>query len=218
MITIFKNKPISQNNKLYNTILYLLTVLATVPMLMPVVVGFQSDFTRIEVSVPYLIFRGLAALSIILGVNIFVINKNTSFFSLAGILTAVAVIFPLVDGISTLYTQISFSVRNGMHVDLSQYILTVVEYSIFFILSILTALYALGFFRFPVAVMALSVPAAIAAQYDVIDRAVRMQYGTYDILCFAYSVTLSLIPLVLVLSCKTSQKAKSNKYTARRYA
>lgn len=218
MNTIFKNKPISQNNKIYNALLYLLTVAATAPMLMPVVVGFMSDFTRVEISPVYLIFRGLAAIAIILAVNVFVINGNTSFFLFAGILTTITVVFPLIDNINTLSAQIAFSQKHGMNIDLSQYLLTVIEYSLFFLVSLITTLYSVGFFRFPVVIMALSLPAAIAAQYDVIVRAVKFEMGLYDVLCFACTVTASLIPLVLVLACKNPKITKSKKYSPKRYA
>ncbi len=223
MNQILKNKPVSRNSKLYNSLLYILTVLTAAPMLMPIVVYFQSGFTRVELSPAYLILRGISALCIILAVNIFVIKGNIAFFAIAGIFTAVTIIFPFAQCINDFVNQLSFSLKYNITIDHSQYILTAIEYLLFFVISVLTVLYSLGFFKASVIIMALSLPAAIASQYDVFDRALRFQFGLYEILCFAYAVTASLIPFVLVLASKNqkSSKSKTNngkKYTPKRYA
>lgn len=219
MNTIFKNKPIYKNNPLYTTILYILSVASSAVILMPVTVAFMSRFTQLDTNtdVLFIILKGLFAVSLLIAVNIIAIYKDVVFGVIPALFAAFTAVIPMVQSIRTFADAKAFADKYQMSIDLSPYILTMVEYLIFFLLAVFTVLYLTGWLRLPAMILALSVSGAIAAQYSVIVNAVTFQIAIYEVLCFAYTVIACLIPAVIVLGCWVPGKLRLVNYRAQRY-
>ncbi len=219
MNTIVKNKPIYKNNIFYTIILYLFSITVAVVSLMPVTVAFESRFTHLETDaeILFLLCKGLFAVTLLISVNIIAIKKDLSFGAIPAFFAALTTVYPLINSIDALIDAKAFSEKYLMTFDLSPYILNVVEYTIFFFLSVFTLLYLTGWLKLPVVILALSVPGAIAAQYSVIVNAVTYEIELYEVLCFAYTVVACLIPAVLVLGSRVPGKLRLISYQSKRY-
>ncbi|MDO5124209.1 MAG: hypothetical protein Q4D44_06030 [Eubacteriales bacterium] len=224
MNTLKNRQPTYKGSAVYTTILYILAIPTAILMLSPLVLGFMNEFSRIDSNADliYLILRGLGALGIIVAVNALAICKNVFFCSIPSLFISVAVVFPMLDSINALIEAQRFANDYNMPADLSTYVLSTVEYVLFFLVSVLTFLYCTGVLKLPVAIMALGVPAAMAAAYTVYINIVNFGMDIFHVLTFAYAVTAPLIPVVITLGCdskkeKTPKTEDSNKYRARRY-
>ena len=219
MNTIFKNKPVYKNNSLYTALLYFLSIITSAISMMPVTVAFMSRFTQLETNadILFVILKGLFAVSLLIAVNAIAIYKDVIFGTIPAFFAALTAVIPMVQSIKAFTDAKAFADKYQMSIDLSPYVLTMVEYLIFFLLAVFTFLYLTGWLRLPAAILALSVSGAIAAQYSVIVNATTYEIPIYEVLCFAYTVVACLIPAVIVLGCWIPGKLRLVNYRAKRY-
>lgn len=224
MNTLKKRQPTYKGSAVYTTVLYILAIPTAILMLSPLVLGFMNEFSGIDSNADliYLILRGLGALGLIFAVNVLAVWKKVFFFSIPSLFASIMVVFPMLDSINALTEAQRFANDYNMPADLSTYVLSTVEYVLFFLVSVLTFLYCTGVIKLPVAIMALGIPAALAAAYTVYINVVNFGMDIFHVLTFAYAVTASLIPIVITLGCdskreKAPKTEDTKKYRARRY-
>lgn len=224
MNTLLKRQPTYKGSAVYTAILYILAIPTAVLMLAPLVLGYMNEFSYIDSKseLIYLILRGISALGIIIAVNIVAIWKNVLFCSIPALFTSAMVVFPMATSINALIEAKRFADEYNMPADLSTYVLSTVEYVLFFLISIFTVLYCTGIIKLPVVIMAMGIPATMASAYSIYTNIVNFEIELFDVLTFAYAASASLLPVIITLACdntkeKSSKKEKSEKYVARRY-
>ncbi|MGN0453259.1 MAG: hypothetical protein ACI4GZ_05600 [Ruminococcus sp.] len=220
MNTLLKYKPMLKESKFFRYFAYILSLVGIVPLLMPVTVAFMSKFSRIT-SAPdilYIILRGAFGVALIVGMTVYAVNKKILGITVPAVFATVTVALPLYDSIDTYISAKRIAESFSMTVDYSPYLLTIGEYLLFFLLCLFTVLFSLGLFRYSVIIMVVSVVSSLAALFTAINNYVTYGIEVYEIICFAYSIAVALIPAFVVLSTKPApKKAKNNKEKPHKY-
>lgn len=218
MSTIFKNAPvmIEKKRSAYITLVSLLTAISIVPLFMPVIVCFLSEFTRTEGVADniYYILRGVFGISLAVGAAVYAVNKKISAAAVPSLIGFIMLLFPLYTSVADYTSVLNLADQLGMTVDYTLYIVNIAIYLLFTLLCLFTFLFSVGWLKQNLVILLLSVISSLFALYISIERYFTLEIALYDVICFAYSVTVSIIPTVIVMSAKPVQKKE--KYIPKR--
>lgn len=218
MLKFYNNRPqLKDKNTIYTVLLILFSIIGLTLLMLPVVVNLLNGFSTISDSSEktYYILRGLFGISIGVGTAVFAVKKDIFGAAVPCFIGFITALFPLYDSVAEFTSAYSIAKQLSMNIGYGPYLITIGENLLFTLLCIFTCLYSVGLLKKPFIIVFISVMASLSTLFTLIDKYVTYDITLYEILSLAYTVIISIVPIILVLSTKTT-RVKSTRYKARR--
>lgn len=218
MLSLKINAPkIKEKTNSIRIIIPILSLISSIFIFAPVIVGFKSNFTTGDYSAAYLVFRGLFGISLIICSVIFSYSKSTFISGVASLFAFITSLFPFIGSISEFAQVRAFAQQYSMTADYSTYLESMAIYLAFTLLSLFTFLYSTGILPVSIVVLVLSVVSFLATIFISVQKVITFNISIFDTLCFGYCALTSVLPILLVASTeKNKSKKAKERYTARR--
>lgn len=228
---LLKKLPQQKNSIAYNVIIYILSFASIIPIFMPVILGFLSDYTRLDLesgnTKTYIIFRSLFGLTYILALFAATIFKNYVFAAVPVLFGTYMSVTKLIFNINQYKVHHKFAMAMNQPVEnnavLKNDSLYILMYSLFLLLCVSLLLYLTGVPHTTIFVLLFSVTSAICSAFIVYTEAVTCEIFTansmasgiekFHVISFVFSIPSSLIPTFIILN---STPASNTKYKPKR--